>query len=103
VFDNIFSDPRWRPDMPIVEDVREMTVPPPLTCVDEWRAYVRDRQPTLAGVRWAIVAPASDPTLRAVLDQAAADAATGGVTMQVFSHMLEAHSWLQRGEPSWWG
>jgi hypothetical protein len=102
VFDRIFADPRWRPDMPIVEDVREMTERPPLTCVEEWRAYLRERGPRIAGVRWAIVAPATDEALRAVLDQAAADAAVGGVTIQVFSRMLEAHDWLGRGEPSWW-
>ena len=103
VFDNIFSDPRWRPDMPIVEDVREMTVRPPLTCLDEWRVYVRKRRQTVSGVRWAIVAPDTDTALRTMLDRAVADAAACGVKMRIFSRMLDAHMWLGRGEPSWWG
>jgi hypothetical protein len=103
VFDKIFSDPRWSPEIAIVEDVREMTERPPLTCLDEWRAYVRQRRPTVDGVRWAIVAPETDPELRGMLEQAAADGAACGLTIQIFSRMFDAHTWLARGEPSWWG
>ena len=96
LFDRVFADPQWRPDVPIVEDVRELTIRPPATCLSEWRDYVRERRPIVGGCRWAIIAPDTDARLRAILRAAARDAAANGVTMEVFGNMIDAHVWLAR-------
>jgi|GEM_PF-5063478 len=99
IFDRLLADARWHPDMPIVEDVREITVHPPRTCIEDWRTYLRERRTLLSGVRWAIVAPDADERLRSILSAAAVDAAAHHVAMQIFSSTIDAHAWLARRGP----
>lgn len=102
VFDKLFADPRWKPDMPIVSDVRELTAHPSASSiVDHWRAYVRQHHPLVSGGHWAIVARDGDTHLREALSAAAVDAASSQVTMQIFSSMTDAHVWLARRARSW--
>jgi hypothetical protein len=96
LFDSLFADPRWQPDMAIIEDMRELTEEPPSTCIADWRTYLQERRFVLPR-RWAsVLPPAASPRLRAILAAAAADAACCNLPMQLFTRMSDAHVWLAR-------
>jgi hypothetical protein len=91
--DALIAHPDWRPGMPVIEDLREASSTPPANCETEWRAYVAARGPLLGGCRWAVVMEARHAPLTPVLETAAGDA-TGALTLQRFSNMVDAHDWV---------
>ena len=96
LFDSLFANPQWQPDMAIVEDLRELTEQPPSTCIAEWRRYLQERRFVLPR-QWALVLrPVASPRLRAIMAAAAADAAGCNLSMQLFTSMCDAHAWLAR-------
>ena len=92
--EQLIAHPDWRPGMPVVEDIRELTCPIPPNCVEEWRAYVAERGPMLDGCRWAVVRRDTDSPMVSVLEAAARDAAPHGVLLEQFSNMVDAHLWV---------
>jgi hypothetical protein len=91
--ETLIRHPDWRPGMPIIEDLRELTCATALSTGEEWRAYVEEHRANLRGCRWAVVRRADDSAVASMLETVARDAARYGVLLEQFSRMLDAHIW----------
>jgi len=94
--EQLISDPKWRPGMPVIEDLRGCPWIPPDTSIEEWRRYVTARETSLGGCRWAVVRNGVRSRLESLLDAAEEDAASGGVALQRFTNMADAHLWAKQ-------
>lgn len=92
----LISHPNWRPGMPVVEDLRQCHWVPPVSAIEEWRAYIVEHETRLGGSRWAVVTREdSPPIVTAILDAASQDAAPVGVKLKQFTDMVDAHLWVK--------
>ena len=93
--ESLIRHPKWRPGMPIVEDLREWRGQPPDNWVEDRHVYMAGRRRFLEGCRWAVVRRVDDRTLADILD-AAVCGTPNGVLLRQFDNMARAHVWAQR-------
>ena len=67
--ESLIRHPKWRPGMPIVEDLREWRGRPPDNWVEDRHVYMAGRRRFLEGCRWAVVRRVDDRTLADMIEQ----------------------------------
>src|SRR4051794_4016925 len=68
--ESLVRDPRWRPGMPLIEDLRELRGGAPPAWRGPWRQFLMDHAAALAGCPWAVVLAREDTQLIRELDEA---------------------------------
>jgi hypothetical protein len=92
--DSLIRDPRWRPGMPIIEDLRHLRGGAPPAWQGPWRRFLIDNAAALVGCPWAIVLAGEAPSLMRELDEAADIASGYGVVLRTFTDTAHAHAWV---------
>jgi hypothetical protein len=92
--ESLLTHAAWRPDTPILEDLRELQGDLPPQCLDTSLSYLMARTRLSGRCRWAVVHRGDNPVLISLLDAAVQRAEASGVALRSFVRMSDAHAWL---------
>jgi hypothetical protein len=91
---SLVRDPRWRPGMPLIEDLRDLRGGPPPAWREHWRQFLMDHAAALSGCPWVVVLSGEEAQQLRILDEAADIASEYGVMLRTFTDSAHAHAWV---------
>ncbi|BCS32113.1 hypothetical protein TBR22_A13220 [Luteitalea sp. TBR-22] len=91
----MIDDAAYAPGMPVLEDVRDLEVPPPTDCMRAMVGLFQLRADRLAGARWAMVVGGDHAAMYGLGRMAEILAHESPVTFSVFRSLEDAQAWLR--------